>query len=353
VSPSPVGQPELSFRARKILYAVISEYVATGEPVGSRRIAKRYGVNLSPATIRNVLADLTDAGVLRQPHTSAGRIPTEQGFRLFVDALAQMRELTNEEQMAVMGRLSEPGIDDFVREAGRLLATMAGVAAVITRPRKDSAPLAQLRFMPVNHHQLLAVVITQSGGIHNRLIQTPEPIDASSLERLNNYLSETVPGRTLAEARELLAGEVDTERGLRDEAKRLIDELSSSDEPPELLIEGHSVLFERPEFSEAENIRRYLRTFDDRERLVELLDRTIAAGGVQVLIGSETELGEDGEETDISLIGTSYKRRGMNAGTVGIIGPQRMDYAKLVPLVEFTAQVMGDVLDGVDPDDGE
>ena len=353
MSPSPVGQPELSFRARKILYAVISEYVATGEPVGSRRIAKRYGVNLSPATIRNVLSDLTDAGVLRQPHTSAGRVPTEQGFRLFVDALAQMRELTSDEQMAVMGRLSEPGIDDFVKEAGRLLATMAGVAAVITRPRKDSAPLLQLRFMTVSEHQLLAVVITEGGGIHNRLITRPEALDPSALERLNNYLQEKVPGHTIAEVRALFAGEVDTERGLRDEAKQLIEALSSSDDPPELLIEGHSVLFERPEFSDAENIRRYLRTFDDRERLVELLDRTIAAGGVQVLIGSETELGEDGEETDISLIGTSYKRRGMNAGTVGIIGPQRMDYAKLVPLVEFTAQVMGDVLDGVDPDDGE
>lgn len=347
---------DLHFRARKILYAVVTEYVATGEPVGSRRLAKRYGINLSPATIRNVLADLTEAGYLSQPHTSAGRVPTERGFRLFVDALIQMREVTSEDREAVIERMQglRPGVDDLVKEAGRLLATMAGAAAVFTRPRADTEPLAQIRFMPLRPGELLAVVITNDGAIQNRVIPAPD-VEPSELERLNNYLAEKVSGRTLSEVRTDLADEMDGERGqvraLRERAKDMVElATEGADEPGEIEIEGHTVLFDRPEFSDAEKIRSYLRTFDEKERLLDLLDQTIAAGGVQVLIGSETEL--EGVP-DISLITASYRRGGVKAGTVGIIGPTRMDYGKVVPLVGFTAQVMSDLLDGVKADEEE
>ncbi len=349
-------QPELPFRARKILYAVITEYIATGEPVGSRRLAKRYGINLSPATIRNVLADLTDAGYLAQPHTSAGRIPTERGFRVFVDALIQMREVTTEDRDAVLERMRDlrPGVDDLVREAGRLLASMSGAAAVVTRPRQDSEPLSQIRFMDLRPGELLALVITRGGAIQNRVI-TGVTVAPSELERLNNYLAEKVAGRTLAEVRAALVAEMDDERGnvraLREHAKAFIEAATKgTDAPGEVVIEGHTVLFDRPEFSDAEKIRRYLRTFEEKERLVTLLDQTLAAGGVQVLIGSETEL--DGVP-DISLISANYRRGGVHAGTVGIIGPTRMDYAKVVPLVGFTAQVISDLLDASTRDDEE
>jgi heat-inducible transcriptional repressor len=355
--PLPNQVPaDLHFRARKILYAVVTEYVATGEPVGSRRLAKRYGINLSPATIRNVLSDLSEAGYLSQPHTSAGRVPTERGFRLFVDALIQMREVTSEDREAVLERMQglRPGSDDLMKEAGRLLATMAGAAAVFTRPRADTEPLAQIRFMPLRPGEMLAVVITKGGAIQNRVIHAPD-LDSSELERLNNYLVEKVVGRTLGEVRSDLADEMDGERGqvreLRAQAKDMVRlATEGADEPAELEIEGHTVLFDRPEFSDAEKIRSYLRTFDEKERLLDLLDQTIAAGGVQVLIGSETEL--EGVP-DISLITASYRRGGMNAGTVGIIGPTRMDYGKVVPLVGFTAQVMSDLLDGVEPKEAQ
>ncbi|HHH27482.1 MAG TPA: heat-inducible transcription repressor HrcA [Polyangiaceae bacterium] len=349
MSPPPASQPELTFRARKILYAVISEYVATGEPVGSRRVAKRYGINLSPATIRNVLADLTDAGVLCQPHTSSGRVPTESGFRLFVDGLTQMREVTREDRAMVLDRMRElrPGIDDLVREAGRLLATLAGVAAVVTRPRADTAPLSQIRFMRLREGELLAVVISERGTIQNRVIRTPNELHAGALERLNNYLEAHVTGHTLAELRAIFASEVDTERDLRDRAKEMVEAATAVD-AIEVVIEGRSVLFDRPEFADSEKIRQYLRTFDEKERLIDLLDQTIAAGGVNVLIGSETELDEG---SDMSLISATYKLRGVSAGTVGLIGPTRMDYGKLVPLVGFTAQVMSDVLDDKSSDD--
>lgn len=347
VHPRPVPA-DLHFRARKILYAVVTEYVATGEPVGSRRLAKRYGLNLSPATIRNVLADLTDAGYLSQPHTSAGRVPTERGFRLFVDALIQMREVTSEDRDAVIERIQNlrPGVDDLVKEAGKLLATMAGAAAVFTRPRADTEPLAQIRFMALRPGEMLVVVITRGGAIQNRVVAGPE-LGASELERLNNYLAEHAVGRTLFEIRSQLAREVDDERDLHEQAKSMVHlATEGSDAPSEVVIEGHTLLFDRPEFSDAEKIRSFLRTFDEKEQLLGLLDQTIAVGGVQVLIGSETELEGGG---DISLITAAYRRGGISAGTVGIIGPTRMDYGKLVPLVGFTAQVMSDVLDGVEP----
>lgn len=353
MSQPHVVQPELPFRARKILYAVISEYVATGEPVGSRRLAKRYGINLSPATIRNVLADMTDAGFLTQPHTSAGRIPTERGFRLFIDALIQMREVSTPDRDAVLERMRDlrPGVDDMVKEAGRLLATMAGAAGVVTRPRAATEPLSQVQFMPLRPGEILAVVITKDGAIQNRVVPGVE-IELSELESLNNYLRENVQGKTLSGLREALATEVDDERVqvrvLRERAARMVEQATAgSDGPAEVVIEGHSVLFDRPEFADSGKIRSYLRTFDEKERLLSLLDQTIVSGGVQVLIGSEAAL-ED--LPDISLITARYRRGGVNAGTVGIIGPTRMDYGKLVPLVGFTAQVMSDILDGIPPD---
>lgn len=344
-------QVSLPFRARKILYAVVTEYIATGEPVGSRKLAKRYGLNLSPATIRNVLADLSDAGLLTQPHTSAGRVPTNAGFRLFVDALVQMREVASDDREAVLDRMRElrPGVDDMVREAGRLLASIAGAAAVVTRPKSDSEVLTQLRFMPLRPGELLAVVITGSGAIQNRVIAAPDGFDIHELERLHNYLDERVSGSTLSEVREKLAQDLDSERDqvgqLRAMARQILEATQVDAAPAEVVIEGQGFLFDRPEFSDADKIRRYLRTFDERERLLGLLDSTLAAGGVHVLIGSETEL-ED--VVDISLISATYRRGGMRAGTLGIIGPTRMDYQKLVPLVGFTAQAMSDVLDGVD-----
>lgn len=346
--PPPV-HADLSFRSRKILYAVITEYVASGEPVGSRRLARRYGINLSPATIRNVLADLSDAGFLAQPHSSAGRVPTERGFRVFVDALTQMREVTNEDRDAVLDRMRDlrPGVDDLVVEAGRLLATMAGAAAVFTRPRPDTEPLAQIRLMPIRVGELLVVVITQNGTIQNRIIKAD--VEPGELDRLNNYLAVVVGKKTLAEVRNALAAEMDEERSLAVQAKDLMEAtMAGTDVPSEVVIEGHAALFERPEFADSDKIRRYLRTFDEKERLLGLLDQTLIAGGVQVLIGSETEI--EGER-DISLISANYTRGGAHAGTLGIIGPTRMDYGKLVPLVGFTAQVMSDVLDGVDPAD--
>ena len=345
-------RPELSFRARKILYACVTEYIATGEPVGSRKLARRYGLNLSPASIRNVLSDLEEAGFLAQPHTSAGRIPTDTGFRVFVDALVQMREVTAEDKAAVLTRMRQlkPGEDDIMRETGRLLSALTGAAAVLSPPKPEEERLAQLRFVPLGEGKVLAVLVTKSGSVQNRVVRMAADFPLPELERLHNLLSELVDNRTLAELRERIAQHVEHERDqydeLRENAHLLVEALSGRAEGPDVVIEGQKLLFDRPEFTDAEKIRAYLRTFEERERLLHLLDRTLASGGVQVLIGAETELSD---LADISLVSANYGQPGSAKGTLGVIGPTRMDYAKVVPLVEFTARVMGQVLDGDGP----
>jgi heat-inducible transcriptional repressor len=353
------ARPELGYRARRILYAVVSEYIATGEPVGSRRLSKRYGINLSPATIRNELADLEDAGCLFAPHHSAGRVPTELGFRVFIDALVQMREVAQEDRMAILARMRQlrPGVDDVLREAGRLLASLTGAAAVVTRPRSDVEQLSQIRFLPLPDGSLLAVIVTRSGTVHNRVLSLAEPIDGAELERIHNLLADISKDRTLGEVREELARAMATERGeydrLRRRAMQMVDSaVAGVARGDAVIIEGQGVLFDRPEFSDAEKIRGFLRAFQEREKLLDLLDRTIAAGGVQVLVGSEAKLSE---VPDIGLISANYRTQGIRAGSLAIVGPTRMDYAKLMPLVSFAAQVTSDVLDGDDlgPEDDD
>jgi heat-inducible transcriptional repressor len=353
--PDARRPPELNYRSRKILYAAITEYVSTGEPVGSRKLTRKYGLNLSPATVRNVLADLEEAGYLAQPHTSAGRVPTDAGFRVFIDALVQMRDVTSEDKAAILSRMQglEPGRDDIIREAGRLLSTLTGAAAVVTTPRPNQDKLAQLRFLPLREGVALAVLVTGSGAVQNRVVPVGEGLGPQELERVNNYLAELVDGRSLAEIREGLAREMDDERGqyavLRERARRVVEATTQSAENrSDVVIEGQGRLFDRPEFSDVEKLRGYLRAFEEKERLLAMLDRTLAAGGVHVLVGSEANLAD---VQDVSVISASYGQLGSVAGALGVIGPTRMDYAKVVPLVGFTAQCISELLSGTSQDD--
>jgi heat-inducible transcriptional repressor len=347
---SALRRPELSYRARRILYAVVSEYIATGEPVGSRRISKRYGINLSPATIRNELADLEEAGCLAQPHHSAGRVPTDVGFRVFIDALAQVRDVAAEDRAAILARMRQlrPGVDDVLREAGRLLASITGAAALVSRPRTEVEHVTQIRFMPLSERAILAVIVMRSGTIQNRRVDLAEPLDASELERIHNILSALANERTLGEVREELARAMADERGeydrLRRRAKQILDAAAAGQpREDEVIIEGQGLLFDRPEFADSEKIRGFLRAFEEKEKLLDLLDRTLVAGGVQVLLGAEANMVA---MPDVGLISANYRTGGVRAGSLGIIGPTRMDYAKLMPLVSFAAQITSDVLNG-------
>ena len=339
----------LDERHRRILFAVVTEYIASGKAVGSRRISKRYAINLSPATIRNVLADLEDAELLLQAHTSAGRVPTDAGFRCFVDAMATAGEISDAHRTALIRRLQdlEPGAD-AVRETGQLLSRLTGTATIIARPPVTEASLDQLRFMRLSSGRALAVMVTRSGGVENRVVVTELNVDDRMLERVNNYLAELVGGRTLRSVRDVLAVRLATEESqyqvLRKQAQEMVEAtVEGQVEPAQVVIQGQGALFDRPEFGDAEKIRRYLSAFEEKQKLLELLEQTLLSDGVQVFIGSEAALDGVG---DISVISSPYRKDGASIGSFGIVGPTRMDYKKYVPLVGFAADVLSDILDG-------
>jgi heat-inducible transcriptional repressor len=341
---------DLTSRSRKILLAVVTEFIATGAPVGSRTLARKYGLDLSAASVRNVLADLEDAGYLKSPHTSAGRIPTDRALRLFIDTLVEVRPLAPEEQAKLGKRVAEiyAMADDPMREAGRYLSELSGTAAVIAAPRTELRALAQLRFIPTRPGQLLAVIVFADGTVENRFIQIEEQPSEPEFTRIHNLLADVIEGRSLGEVRDLFARRLADERVALDALRRRAFELASRATADvarrnDVVIEGQGRLIDLPEYTDASRLKRLLRALTDREDLLRILDKVIAAGAVTVFVGSEAgELGDG----DLSLIVAPYTERGRVAGTVGVLGPTRMDYAKVMPLVDATAAALSEALGG-------
>lgn len=341
---------ELNARARKILYAAVTEFIATGEPVGSRTLARKYDIDLSPASIRNVLSDLEEAGYFHQPHASAGRVPSDRAFRFFIDALMQLREISEGERSAIEHRFEQlaPN-DDPLREAARLLSGLTGTAAVVVAPRLENQVLKQVRFIPTRPGELLAVIVTAAGTVENRFIRVEAHPPGDELQRIHNLLDDVLEGRSLREVRELFARRLQDARNELGLLRRRAFELGQAalDQAPaqvEVVIEGQAQLLDKPEFAEVEQVKHLVRILEERERLVGILDRTIETRGVKVVLpGEETEaLGQ------ISLVGTRYavESEGVPriAGAVGVLGPTRMDYASIVPLVHETARGLGKYL---------
>jgi heat-inducible transcriptional repressor len=338
---------ELSARARQVLYHCVTEYVATGEPVGSRTLAKKSGLALSPASIRNVLADLEDLGYLRQPHASAGRVPTDRAFRLFIDALMHVRALTAEETATIRETYSslEPG-QNVMRETGKLLSQLTGTAAVVLAPRAETLVLKQLRFLRTGPDEVLAVLLMKNGSVQNRFLRA-NATDAE-LQRIHNLLDDVVEGRTLGDLRDLLARRLQSERVRHDELRKRAFELGEAAVheaalgESDLVIEGQERLFEQPEFGDAEQVRQVVGALDAREKLVSLLDLAMQAKGGHVVVGDEVG-GLGGGQ--IAIVGASYSAGGQASGTIGVIGPTRMDYPRVVPLVTATATAMSEFME--------
>ncbi|MEZ4220561.1 MAG: heat-inducible transcriptional repressor HrcA [Polyangiaceae bacterium] len=348
-----MSSSQLNKRARAILYAVVSEFIETGEPVGSRTLVKKYGFSLSAATIRNVLSDLEDAGFLAQPHTSAGRVPTEKAFRLFIDALMQIRQLSAEERHRI-GQLFEefaPG-RDLVRATGRLLSELTGSAAVLVRPRIETRTVVKVRFIPTRPGEVLSVIVLSDGTVENRFIRVEQDLTPSLLERLHTLLEEATGGRSLAALREhfvqALADSRDEVANLRRLGLSLVNAaIDRGGREMDVVIEGQSRLLERTDAS-TEHLRELLHALDEREKLVELLDRVLNTERVQVFLGEDTA---EMAGMPVSLVAAPYRDGGALGGAVGVIGPTRMDYASVVPLVTATADAMTAAL--ALPEDGK
>src|ERR1700689_2875006 len=252
--------PELSARARQVLYHCVSEYVATGEPVGSRTVSKKSGLDLSPASIRNVLADLEELGYLQQPHTSSGRVPTDRAFRLFIDALMQAKALTPDNETSIREKFASllPG-QNVMRETGRLLSELTGTAAVVVAPRAGTLVLKQLRFIRTSNDEALAVLVMKNGSGQNRFLQVT--VTEVELQRIHNLLDDVVEGRTLGDLRDFFERRLQTESVQQDEVRKRAFELGGAAlgeavaDQTDLVIEGQDKLLDKPEFHEAGNVR--------------------------------------------------------------------------------------------------
>ena len=336
---------DIGARAKKILHAVVSEYLATGEAVGSQTVTRRYGLDVSAATVRTVMGELEEVGLLRHAHTSGGRLPTERGLRYYVDMLLRVRSLTAGEKDEIRERLAPAGGDvpEVMQRTTRMLRELSHLTVVVQAPRPDSDVVQHLEFVQMRDGQLLAVIAASSGQIQNKLIPLDAAVSPGELDRINNFLNGLVSGLTLEQVRGRLVEEIASQRAAHDQmvarALRLASAAVPADPTPDVLVDGQSNLLSGK--ADLERAKLLLRTLEEKDLVVRLLERTLSAPGICVFIGAEANLAD---LTDVSVVAAPYAADGRPLGTVGVIGPSRMNYSRVIPLVDFTAEMIGEAL---------
>ncbi len=339
--------PDLNKRARDVLRLIVDAYVETGEPVGSRAISRKLGMNLSPATIRNVMADLEEFGLLHAPHTSAGRLPTEAGLRLFVHGLLQVGHLSDDERDTINGRASAAGrsLQEVLGEATAVLSGLSGCTGLVVAPKTDK-PLKHLEFVALGPGRTLIVMVTEDGAVENRVIETPLGIPAASLVMASNYLSARLIGRTIEEGRAAILAEIESARSQLDALTASLVEAGlaiRSIGTDQLIVRGQGNLLEDVgNRADVARIRALFEALETKDTMLKLLEAANRAEGVQIFIGSENEMFA---HAGCSMIITPYMNsREQVVGAIGVIGPTRLNYARIIPMVDYTAKVISRLL---------
>lgn len=338
---------DISARDRDILEILIADYIATAEPVGSRAIAKRHPARLSAATVRNVMADLEERGYLAQPHTSAGRIPTERAMRYYVDSLVNVRDLEDSEREHIEKRIQCGGtaLGMVLRSASRILSAISHYAGLVASPHAERIAFKHIEFLPLSSKRLLGIFVAQSGEVQNTVIECDHDYTYPEIERINNFCSAMFMGLTLKEAREKVNCELMHEEARYDKllaravtmAHLLLSEVPDGD----VFVDGEQQLIDTPEFSEIEPLKAILHALEEKREIRGLLDRCMGSEGVKIFIGSESHISVEG----ISVVAAPYRQGGRVIGTLGVIGPTRMDYSRVIPVVDFTAKLVGDLIE--------
>ncbi|MGB0681302.1 MAG: heat-inducible transcriptional repressor HrcA [Magnetovibrionaceae bacterium] len=342
--------PQLNDRSKAIFSAVVESYLETGDPVGSRTLSRVTGLDLSPATIRNVMADLEDAGLLAAPHTSAGRLPTDMGLKLFVDGLMEIGNVTTEERESLEGHCKASGgtFDGLMTEASTALSGLTRHAGLVLAPKTET-PLRHIELVPLNPGRALVVMVTESGVVENRVIETSADLPPSSLVQASNYLSARLVGRTLAEAQAEIEAELASHRAELDELSAKVVEQGlavwsgTEDQGGQLIIRGQANLLDDvTAMADLEKIRTLFDALEAKETSSKLLTLAESGEGVQIFIGSETEL--FGLSGCSMIVGPFRDSRQQIVGAVGVIGPTRMNYGRIIPMVDYTSQLIGRLL---------
>jgi len=337
---------ELNERSLEVFRMIVEAYVETGEPVGSRTLARRGALELSPATIRNVMADLEEQGLLFAPHTSAGRLPTETGLRLFVNGLLELGGVSEEERRNIEAQCAAAGksLPQALEQATAMLAGLSRCAGLVIAPKTERA-LKHVEFVPLAPGRALVVLVTEDGLVENRIIDAPAGTLPSSMTAASNYLNARLVGRTLDESRAAILAEIAQRKDEIDEltAKLIAAGLASwSGSPAEsaLIVKGQSKLLEDvTALADLERLRALFEMLETKEAMVRLLDATRVGEGVQIYIGAATPLFG---VTGCSMIVAPYSNsREQVVGAIGVIGPTRLNYARIIPMVDYTAKVIG------------
>jgi heat-inducible transcriptional repressor len=340
---------DMDARAREIFRRIVENYLETGEPVGSRTLSKG-GVSLSPASIRNTMQDLTQLGLLGAPHVSAGRMPTHAGLRLFVDGLLEVGDVGEDERRAIEARLLAHGrnYEDALNEASSVLSGLAGGAGVVVTPARD-AGVTHVEFVPLSGDRTLTIMVFDDGVVENRLIRLPLGVTPSALQEASNFLGARLRGRTLTEAKADLQAELErARRELDASAARLVEEGLAAwggGEGAEraLIVRGRANLLEdREALEDLERVRSLFEDLEQKEQLIQLLDGVREGEGVRIFIGAETRLFS---LSGSAVIAAPYMTGSQKVvGAIGVIGPARLNYARVIPLVDYTARVLGQVM---------
>ena len=341
---------ELSDRSREVFRQIVDAYVENGEPVGSRTLSRRLGMELSPATIRNVMADLEEAGLLFAPHTSAGRLPTEAGLRLFVHALMEVGDVTESERENIEAQCGSAGRNpaEVLEEATSALSGLSSCAGLVMAPKADR-PLKHIEFVSLSPGRALVVMVNEDGIVENRVVELPLGFPAASLMSASNYLSARLVGRTIAEARDEILAEIERQRSQLDglTAKLVKDGLATwsgeSAAGGTLIVKGQSRLLNDVHgLEDLERIRSLFDILETKDAMLKMLDAASHAQGVQIFIGAENTLFN---HTGCSMIIAPFTdKREHIVGAIGVIGPTRLNYARIVPMVDYTAKVVGRLL---------
>ena len=338
---------DLNKRSLQLLKTLVERYINDGQPVGSRVLSKDSELNLSPATIRNVMSDLEELGLIHSPHTSAGRVPTVSGYRLFVDSLLTVKPLDARDISRLhQGLLETEDTGDVIGITSRLIAELTKMAGVVTLPRRELVCLRHIEFLPLSHKRVLVIFVTNEQEVHNKVIHTDKVFSASELQQAGAYLNTIYCGRSLVKVREAVFKELqeDQERmnqAMLDAIKMAQLTFKADDEKDDYVLTGETNLMGFSELSSRDHLKKLFDAFSQKQDVIHLLDQSMKAEGVQIFIGEESGYKAFDH---CSLVTSSYSVNDEIVGVLGVIGPTRMAYEKIIPFVDVTAKLLGAAL---------
>jgi heat-inducible transcriptional repressor len=338
----------LDERAQTLLRLLVDKYIRDGQPVGSRTLSREPGLELSPATIRNIVSDLEELGFVKSPHTSAGRVPTIKGYRFFVDTLIKLTPPQGDELKRFSESMTETSGDPqaLALSVSSLLSAVTSLAGIVTVPRRAQTALRQIEFLPLSGHRVLAILVVNDREVQNKILSVSRDFGADELKRASNYLNAHVSGRSLREVRDLLLAELKRTRAsmnaLMVEAIEMAQRVFPEAEPePEFVIAGETNLMGVDQIHNVETLKGLFEAFGRQRDILHLLDQSLKADGVQIFIGHES-----GYELldSYSIVAAPYVTEDDTMGVLGVIGPTRMAYERVIPIVDVTAKLLGRIL---------